>query len=110
MPSLAPVRVSAKDARGNETGTTVDLNRFRRNRPFILRTDRATYRGGQTMSVTVLSHKAAGAVYLDVVKAGQTILTHTAELDAGRAQAAVELEGARYQGRHVAQIATKLTA
>jgi len=91
VPELTPLRVSGKDAKGHEASQTVEIGRFRRLRPFILRTDRATYRGGQTMNVTVLSHRPGGAVYLDVIKAGQTVLTQSAELESGRALAAIDL-------------------
>jgi alpha-2-macroglobulin-like protein len=56
---------------------------------FLLRTDKAVYRGGDTMSLTALG--GPGAVFVDFIKEGQTLLTETIEMVNGQGEAQVDL-------------------
>ncbi|WP_349368540.1 NAD(P)H:quinone oxidoreductase [Salinarimonas sp.] len=86
-------------------------------------TSSATQHGGQESTIlsfhTVLLHQGMvivglpyafqGQMGLDEIKGGSPYGASTiAGADGSRQPSAVELEGARYQGRHVAQIAAKL--
>ncbi len=86
-------------------------------------TSTATQHGGQESTIlsthTVLLHHGmvivglpyafAGQMGLDEIKGGSPYGASTiAGGDGSRQPSKVELDGARYQGRHVAQIATKL--
>lgn len=85
----------------------------------------ATQHGGQESTIlsthTVLLHLGMvivglpyafkGQMGVDEIKGGSPYGASTiADGDGSRQPSAVELEGARYQGRHVAQIAAKLAA
>ena len=56
---------------------------------FLVRTDKAVYRGGDTLTLTAVG--GAGAVYVDFIKDGQTMLTDTLETANGQGQASVDL-------------------
>jgi uncharacterized protein YfaS (alpha-2-macroglobulin family) len=57
---------------------------------FLLRTDRAVYRGGDTMRLSVRAAKDR-PVYVDVVKDGQTLLTRAIDVSLGTGMASVDL-------------------
>jgi 5-hydroxyisourate hydrolase-like protein (transthyretin family) len=58
--------------------------------PFLLRTDRAFYRAGDTVHVTVLTPRS-GAVYLEVLQADQIVLTESLDVYGGRGTLAFDL-------------------
>jgi alpha-2-macroglobulin-like protein len=57
---------------------------------FLLRTDRAVYKAGQTMTLTALGG-GAEPVFVDLIKDGQTLLTETVEVSGGRGTLSVDL-------------------
>ncbi|MFO0930531.1 MAG: MG2 domain-containing protein [Gemmataceae bacterium] len=57
---------------------------------FLVRTDRAVYRGGETMTVTALGN-GVEPVFLDLIRDGQTLLSQTIELSGGRGEQVVDL-------------------
>lgn len=59
----------------------------------LIRSNQAIYKTGDTAQITILSTKKTGAVYVDAVLDGQTILTQCAYLKDGRARAAIDLSG-----------------
>lgn len=59
--------------------------------PFLLRTDRAVYRTGDSLQVTLLSPPSPLTFYIDVVKNGQTLLTKSISSEQGRAELALDL-------------------
>ncbi|MEZ4267727.1 MAG: MG2 domain-containing protein [Myxococcota bacterium] len=58
----------------------------------LVRSDRALYRVGETVSVQVFSTGVGGRVFLDVIKDGQTMLTQTLPLVNGMATAQLDLD------------------
>jgi len=50
----------------------------------LLRTDRALYRVGENIKITVLTTKDNGTAYLDIVREGQTILTKSLRIKDGK--------------------------
>jgi hypothetical protein len=89
----ATLRVMARDAAGAETATTLELDTDTNAHSLLLRSERAAYRVGETLRLEALvADKEARVVYLDVVKANQTILTTDAPLENGRATLAVDLD------------------
>jgi uncharacterized protein YfaS (alpha-2-macroglobulin family) len=80
------LRIDAEDREGNTATATVPLNVRAGDEQVLLRADRAVYRAGDVMTLKVLSTRQAGAVYLDVVKDRQTVLTRDVDLVNGRAQ------------------------
>jgi anti-sigma factor RsiW len=67
----------ARDKAGNETRSlrTIGAGNVR---DFLIRLDKPTYRGGETMKVTVIG-RPTEPVYLDVLKGGQLLLAKVAE-------------------------------
>jgi hypothetical protein len=67
----------ARDKAGNETRTMRRLGEVG-GRDFLIRLDKPTYRGGETMTVRVIGEPGA-PVYVDVIKGGQLLLSKVAE-------------------------------
>lgn len=57
----------------------------------MLRTDRPLYRVGEKVEITTVSTKNKGAVYIDVIKDRQTILTRALDLENGQAKMDLDL-------------------
>src|SRR5690606_10198805 len=57
---------------------------------FVLRTDRAVYGGGQTVSLAVIA-TGREPVFVDVLKDGQPLLTRTIEIADGRGELTLDL-------------------
>ena len=81
----------AVDARGREGRATVKLEARAQEQSLMLRTGRAVYKVGDTLRLEAISTRERGAVYLDVVKDGQTILTRAIETEGGRGRLDVDL-------------------
>ncbi|HEV7892120.1 MAG TPA: MG2 domain-containing protein, partial [Pyrinomonadaceae bacterium] len=85
------VNLKAVDARGRAAEATVQLEARAQAESLMLRTGRAVYKVGDTLRLETISTRERGAVYLDVVKDGQTILTRAVETDGGRGRLDVDL-------------------
>ncbi len=57
----------------------------------LLRTDRALYQVGDTLAVETIATGSGEAVYLDVIKGGQTLLTQSALVKDGKATLGIDL-------------------
>jgi len=79
------LRLEATDARGQRAASTVALLSRAGVDQVLVRADHAVYRAGDRMELEVLSTHASGAVYVDIVKDGQTIETRDLDLRGGRA-------------------------
>ncbi|HEY3447334.1 MAG TPA: MG2 domain-containing protein [Myxococcales bacterium] len=81
------VRVDAKDG-----GTlTRSLEVTSDTLPGVIRTERTIYSAGETVKGEVLASSPAGAAFLDVVRDGRTITTHTVPLTGGKGAFAIDL-------------------
>lgn len=85
------VNLKAVDARGRAAEATLKLEARAQAESLLLRTGRAVYKVGDTLHLETISTRARGAVYLDVVKDGQTILTRSVETEGGRGRLDVDL-------------------
>jgi len=81
--------VDADDHRGSRVATNVPLQTRAGPDQVLVRTNRAVLKTGETMELKVLSTRARGSAYIDVVKNGQTILTRDLELRNGEADLAL---------------------
>jgi uncharacterized protein YfaS (alpha-2-macroglobulin family) len=84
--SLESLRIEADDHHGNRTTSTVPLQTRGGTDQILLHTDRAVFKAGDRIQLKVLSTRAHGAAYVDIVKNGQTILTRDLDLDNGQAE------------------------
>jgi uncharacterized protein YfaS (alpha-2-macroglobulin family) len=83
--AMESLRVDADDHRGNRATSTVPLETRDGGDQILLRTDRAILKAGDPIELKVLSTRARGAAYIDVVKNGQTVLTRDLDLENGEA-------------------------
>jgi uncharacterized protein YfaS (alpha-2-macroglobulin family) len=83
------LRIEAKDSEGNQAASSVSLRRRSGEDQILLRTDKAVYRAGERLQLRVFSTKGRGTVYVDVIKAGQTVLTRDLDIVNGQAELAL---------------------
>ena len=86
---LESLQVEADDHHGNSAATTVPLKTRQGAEQVLLRANKAIYKAGDRIRLMVLSTRAHGAAYLDIVKNGQTILTEDLDLRNGQAEASL---------------------
>lgn len=83
------LEIEATDRDGNRASSRVELDARDGEEQILLRTERAVYRAGDVIRLSVYSTKAHGAVYVDIVKDGQTVLTRDLDVENGRAELSV---------------------
>jgi uncharacterized protein YfaS (alpha-2-macroglobulin family) len=88
---VVSVSLKAVDSQGREGSANVKLEARAQAQSLMLRTGRAVYKVGDKLRLETISTRERGAVYLDVVKDGQTILTRAIETDGGRGRLDVDL-------------------
>ena len=82
--------VRATDAEGKTGHRDVALNCGKSTDDFLVRADQAVYDGGQTMHVLALGG-GNKPVFLDIIKDGQTMLTHVVPMSSGHGQYDLDL-------------------
>lgn len=85
------VKLKATDAQGRAGEATVKLEARSQSQSLMLRTGRAVLKVGDKLRLETISTRERGAVYVDVVKDGQTLLTRALETDGGRGRLDVDL-------------------
>src|SRR5215469_8542083 len=83
------VAIQATDKDGNVAATTVALENRSGEDQILLRTEKAVYRSGDRVRLSVFSTKERGTAYIDIVKDGQTIFTRDVDIDHGRAELSI---------------------
>ena len=84
--SLQSLHIDADDHHGNRTTSTVPLETRTGADQILLHTNRAIFKAGDRIQLKVLSTRAHGSAYIDIVKNGQTILTRDLDIDNGEAE------------------------
>jgi hypothetical protein len=79
------IEVTADDGRGNRASRTVQVTTQGMADSIILRASEAIARVGDKLELSVLCTRATGAVYVDAVRDGQTIMTTSLDLRGGKA-------------------------
>jgi hypothetical protein len=77
--------IEADDHHGNRVTATAPLETRSGDDQILLRTSRTVLKAGDRLQLTVLSTRAQGTAYVDVVRNGQTILTRDLDLAHGHA-------------------------
>jgi uncharacterized protein YfaS (alpha-2-macroglobulin family) len=85
-PAPATITISANDGKGNRAEREVRLGVEGGADAIILRTSAAIARAGDKVELTVLCTRQTGAVYLDVVRNDQTMMTKSLDLRGGKAK------------------------
>jgi uncharacterized protein YfaS (alpha-2-macroglobulin family) len=80
------LHIDADDGKGNRASETVTLETRAGEDQVLVRTSHAVLKPGDRMEIAVLSTRANGAAYIDLVRDGQTILTRDVDLENGRAE------------------------
>ncbi len=80
------LHIEADDHRGNRTTSTVALETRGGGDQILLHSNRAVFKAGERIELKVLSTRAHGAAYVDIVRNGQTILTRDLDLVDGQAE------------------------
>ncbi len=88
---LFDLTAEARDARGETARTTASLTSEPAGENVLLRLDKAVYKGGDSVKVDVRTSAGLPTVYLDVIKAGQTVLTRWLEVKEGKAEHTLDL-------------------
>jgi len=83
------IDVEARDGEGNVLNTSVPLQTRGGEEQILLRTEKAIYRTGDRIQLSVFSTRKRGTAYVDVVKEGQTILTRDVDFENGHAELAL---------------------
>lgn len=81
-----PLQIEAQDKAGNRIATAVPLPIRPEQDQILLRTQHAIYHAGDRIGVRVLSTKARGTAYVDVLREGQTMLTRDLDIENGQAE------------------------
>jgi hypothetical protein len=85
----ASLRVEADDHRGSRATANIPLQTRDGADQVLLRTNRAIVKAGDRIPLKVLSTRAHGSAYVDIVRNGQTILTRDLDLQNGQADLTV---------------------
>ena len=85
------IAVTATDAAGRTGSSSVILPLNEAREVLLLRTDRALYQVGDTMALEAIATGSGPAVFVDVIKGGQTLLTQSALVENGKAALAIDL-------------------
>jgi len=80
------VEIEADDKDGNHSSSKVELQPRDGEDQILLRTERAVYRAGERIALSVFSTKQRGTAYVDIVKDGQTVLTRDLDIEDGHAE------------------------
>ncbi len=82
--------VRAVDDQGREARREITLSVGSWTRDFLVRTDKAVFRGGETLRVQI-SGGGVEPVFLDLIKDGQTILSDAIPIQGGQGTIAIDL-------------------
>ncbi len=82
---IESLKIDADDQRGNRASSTVPLKMRGGTDQILLRADRAIFKVGDRVHLTVLSSRTGGSAYVDIVRNGQTIVTRDVDLQGGAA-------------------------
>ena len=87
---IVNLTVQATDRQGRVGRKSAALSCGSYGGDFLVRTDKAIYSGGDTLTLTVLG-SGGEPVFVDLIKDGQTVLTTSVEIQAGRGRQEVDL-------------------
>ena len=85
------LNLKATDKRNRTAQADVKLESNAGSQSLMLRTNQSVYKIGETLRVETFSTKQRGAVYIDVVKDGQTLVTRAIETLNGRGALSLDL-------------------
>ena len=72
--------ISAEDDQGNQAYSEFYFEGNWAEESILLRPDKAVYRVGESMQLSLLASQPSGTVYLDIIREGQTVSTRSVDL------------------------------
>lgn len=87
------LEATARDAQGATATARQMMVPGASGEAVLVRTDRALYRVGETMTVTILAPDGKDRIYLDLLRQGQLVRQEALDLKDARATAEVDLDG-----------------
>lgn len=90
------LNLKAVDARGRAAQADVKLDSASQTQSLMIRTNQAVYRIGDKLRLETISTRQRGAVYIDVVKDGQTLITRAIDISRGRGDLSLDLTPAMF--------------
>lgn len=90
------LNLKAIDAKGRAAQADVKLDSSSTAQNLMLRTNQAVYKIGDKVRLETFSTKQRGAVYVDVVKDGQTLVTRAIDISGGRGDLSLDLTPAMF--------------
>ena len=85
------LNLKAVDAKGRYSAADLKLESDTGTQSLMLRTNQSVYKIGDSLRLETISTKQRGAVYVDVVKDGQTLITRAIESSNGRGSLSMDL-------------------
>lgn len=85
------LNIKATDKRNRTSQADVKLESNAGSQSLMVRTNQSVYKIGETLRIETFSTKQRGAVYIDVVKDGQTLVTRAIETSNGRGALSLDL-------------------
>ena len=85
------LHVKASDQQGNQLEKDVEFNLGQSGSVVLLRVDKRLYQVGDTIHLEIFANDTQDRIYLDAIKNNQTLLTHSLDLEDGKAAYAMEL-------------------
>jgi len=86
--------VNVEDKSGRSHSHTATLSSEPGGTALIVRTDKSLYQAGETLHAEVVTTKQRGNVYFDLVREGQTVMTHAGTIQDGKAALDIDLDPA----------------
>jgi len=90
------LNLKAVDTRARGAQSDVKLDSANNSQSLMLRSNQAVYKIGDKVRLETFSTKQRGAVYIDVVKNGQTLVTRAIEINGGRGDLSLDLTPAMF--------------
>ena len=85
------LRIDAADRFGKHVSSSLPLQSRGGDDQILVRADRALYKPGEHMDLSVFSTRQSGGAYIDLIRDGQTVLTRDVDLVHGHADLSVTL-------------------
>lgn len=86
--------LAVQDKSGRQHSHNATLTAEPGNDALLVRTDKSLYQAGDTLHAEVVVTKQRGNVYFDIVREGQTVMTHAGTIENGKASLDFELDPA----------------
>ncbi|HSB08778.1 MAG TPA: MG2 domain-containing protein [Blastocatellia bacterium] len=90
------LNLKAVDSRGRAAQADVKIESIAQSQSLMLRTNQAVYKIGDTIRLETISTKQRGAVYIDVIKDGQTLVTRAIDTAGGRGGLSLDLTSSMF--------------